>query len=102
MKGNFDIAKNIKSIEKLKLQLLNRVSSLFNAFNDDETGEELIDDICNILITSYLLGEKLGYDYKKIDEEIIKKLKLEAIDKIKENDYNYTDLEKYLKVRCRE
>lgn len=102
MKGNFDIAKNIKSIEKLKLQLLNRISSLFNAFNEDETGEELIDDICNILITSYLLGEKLGYDYKKIDEEILKRLRLEAIDKSREGEYNFSDLEKYLKVRSRE
>lgn len=102
MKGNFDIAKNIKSIEKLKLQLLNRVSSLFNAFNEDETGEELIDDICNILITGYLLGEKLGFDYRKIDEEIVKRLKLEAIDKNRESEYNFSNLEKYLKVRSRE
>ncbi|MGB9679716.1 MAG: MazG-like family protein [Thermoanaerobacteraceae bacterium] len=102
MKNNFDIAKNIKSIENLKLNILNSTASLFTNFNQDVTGEELLDDICNILISGYLLSERLGNDFKDTDEEIIKKLKLQSINMLDETGYNVNDLEKYLKKRGKE
>ncbi|MDI6604815.1 MAG: MazG-like family protein [Thermoanaerobacteraceae bacterium] len=101
MESNFDIAKNIKNIENLKIQLLNYTASLFKAFNDDDKSLELIDDICNILITAYLLGNKLGYDFTEIDEEIRKKIKLIPSD-IKQNDeYNYKEFAVYLQNKQR-
>lgn len=99
MENNFDIAKNIKIIENLKIELLNRTASLFNAFNQDDMSLELIDDICHIIITGYLLGNKLGYDYKELDEEIEKRIRLIPA-KIKEEDtLNYKELITYLRKR---
>ncbi|AIS53575.1 hypothetical protein TKV_c24580 [Thermoanaerobacter kivui] len=102
MKNNFEIAKNIMSIENLKINLLGKVYSLFKAFNEDEAGEVLIDNLCDILISAYLLGEKLGYDFEEMDEQVIKKLKLQIIDKNFDGDYNFSGLERYIKGRKRE
>ena len=67
MKNNLEIAKNIRSIENLKIKILGKVYSLLKAFNEDESGEVLVDNLCDILISAYLLGEKLGYDFEEID-----------------------------------
>ncbi|SHF03286.1 MazG-like family protein [Thermoanaerobacter uzonensis DSM 18761] len=102
MKNNLEIAKNIMSIENLKINLLGKVYSLFKAFNEDEDGEILIDNLCDILIFTYLLGEKLGYDFEEIDEALQKKLKLQIIDKNFEGEYNFSELQRYIKGRKRE
>lgn len=97
MENNFDIAKNIKSIENLKIQLLNRTASLFNAFNEDDMSLELIDDICHIVITGYILGNKLGYDFNELNEEILKRVKAIPADLNEENEYNLKELIAYLR-----
>ncbi|SNX53756.1 MazG-like family protein [Thermoanaerobacterium sp. RBIITD] len=99
MENNFDIAKNIKIIENLKIELLNRTASLFNAFNQDDMSLELIDDICHIIITGYLLGNKLGYDYKELDEEIEKRIRLIPAEIKEEDTLNYKELITYLRKR---
>lgn len=86
MKNNLEIAKNIMSIENLKINLLGKVYSLFKAFNEDEDGEVLIDNLCDILIFAYLLGEKLGYDFEEIDEALQKNSSFKLLIKtLKEN-----------------
>ncbi|EMT39672.1 MazG-like family protein [Thermoanaerobacter thermohydrosulfuricus] len=102
MKNNLEIAKNIRSIENLKIKILGKVYSLLKAFNEDESGEVLVDNLCDILISAYLLGEKLGYDFEEIDEALQKKLKLQIIDKNFEGEYNFSGLERYIKGRKRE
>lgn len=102
MKNNLEIAKNIRSIENLKIKILGKVYSLLKAFNEDESGEMLVDNLCDILISAYLLGEKLGYDFEEIDEALQKKLKLQIIDKNFEGEYNFSGLERYIKGRKRE
>ncbi|HCD10457.1 MAG: hypothetical protein XD37_0857 [Thermoanaerobacter thermocopriae] len=102
MKNNLEIAKNIRSIENLKIKILGKVYSLLKAFNEDESGEVLVDNLCDILISAYLLGEKLGYDFEEIDEALQKKLKLQIIDKNFEGEYNFSELERYIKGRKRE
>ncbi|AEM80016.1 MULTISPECIES: MazG-like family protein [Thermoanaerobacter] len=102
MKNNLEIAKNIRSIENLKIKILGKVYSLLKAFNEDESGEVLVDNLCDILISAYLLGEKLGYDFEEIDEALQKKLKLQIIDKDFEGEYNFSGLERYIKGRKRE
>lgn len=99
MKNNFEIAKNIRSIENLKIEILGKVYSLLKAFNENESGEVLVDNLCDILISAYLLGDKLGYDFEEIDEALLKKLKLQIIDKDLEREYNFSDLQKYISSR---
>ncbi|UZQ82994.1 MazG-like family protein [Thermoanaerobacter sp. RKWS2] len=86
MKNNLEIAKNIRSIENLKIKILGKVYSLLKAFNEDESGEVLVDNLCDILISAYLLGEKLGYDFEEIDEALQKNSNFKLLIKtLKEN-----------------
>ncbi|HHW56283.1 MAG TPA: hypothetical protein GXX15_01170 [Clostridia bacterium] len=102
MENNLEIAKNIRNIENLKIEILGKIYSLLKAFNEDESGEVLLDNLCDILISTYLLGEKLGYDFDEIDKAVMKKLKIQIIDKNFKEDYNFSGLERYIKGRKRE
>lgn len=99
MDNNFDITRNIKSLENLKVELLNRTASIFKAFNNDDMSLEIVDDICHIIITGYLLGSKLGYDFGEIDEEILKRIRSILAEVNEENSENYKDLIAHLKKR---
>ncbi|WHE07174.1 MazG-like family protein [Thermoanaerobacterium thermosaccharolyticum] len=99
MDNNFDITKNIKSLENLKVELLDRTASIFKNFNNDDISLELIDNICHVIITGYLLGNKLGYDFREIDEEILKRIKSILAEIDEEGSENYKDLIAYLKKR---
>lgn len=98
MENNFDITRNIKSLENLKVELLLKTASVFKNFNNDDLPQELIDDICYVIIIGYLLGDKLGYDFREIDEEILKRIKSISAD-IEEDSQNYRKLAEYLKKR---
>ncbi len=75
---NINIIKNLKTIEWLKCELLSSVAKLFQLLNegDEDSKENIIDIISNIILISYLLGEKLGISYKNMDTNIQKKLRI--------------------------
>ncbi len=69
-----DIARNIKTIEWLKTELIAGISSLFKGMlkNSDEL---IADSLANIVVGCYLLGKRLGLPYGALDEKIGEKVK---------------------------
>ena len=67
-----DIARNIKTIEWLKTELVAGISSLFKGML--KSNEELIaDSLANIVVGCYLLGKRLGLPFGALDEKSVKK-----------------------------
>ncbi|HLR21702.1 MAG TPA: MazG-like family protein [Tissierellaceae bacterium] len=78
---NIDIARNMKTIEWLKVELLSNIAYLHKVFvnNDDNTKEDLEDIISNIILQSYILGKRLGIDYEEMDSALQENIKLNLI-----------------------
>ena len=92
---NFDITKNIKTIEFLKSRLLSEVAFLHETMikvNSDR--EERTDVLTEIVILTYILSHKLGIDYNALDDKMINKLKLAILE---EDAGNIADMSKLLK-----
>lgn len=91
----FDITKNIKTIEVLKSRLLSEVAFLHeNMVQINSDKERRTDILSEIIILTYILSNKLGIDYKKLDEKVINKLKLAILE---EDSSSYTDISSLLK-----
>ncbi|NLS44711.1 MAG: hypothetical protein GX969_03095 [Firmicutes bacterium] len=69
-----DIARNIKSIEWLKTELITGVSSLFKGMLKNNN-ELIADSLANIVVGCYLLAKRLGLPYGALDEKIGIKVK---------------------------
>ncbi|MEW6228996.1 MAG: MazG-like family protein [Bacillota bacterium] len=69
-----DIARNLKTIEWLKTELVANLSSLFKSMlkNNDEA---IADSLANIVIGCYLLGKRLGLPHLALDAKIGEKVK---------------------------
>lgn len=80
-KGELDITKKIKIIERLKSQLLSNISMLFSNMVEENTndGNENIDILADIIILSYLLSDKLGVSNEALDIKLINKLRLAGL-----------------------
>lgn len=70
---DIDIARNIKTIEWLKTELLGSVADLFREMRDARE-ETIIDQLANVTIASYVLGRRLGVDFDRIDDAIKQKV----------------------------
>lgn len=80
-KGDLDITKTIKIIERLKSQILSNVSMLFSNMAEGTSGGsgENIDILADIIILSYLLSDKLGVSNEALDIKLINKLRLASL-----------------------
>lgn len=98
---DFDIMGNIKLIENYKTFLLSSVADLFATMAKGSKGnmDDVIDELSEIIILSYLLGKRLNLDYSAVDERILKKLKVGVLDeKNMEKEYqDYSKLIAYIK-----
>lgn len=76
-----DITKNIKIIEMLKCQILNCVadfhSSMIKTGNDFD---EKYDILADLIILSFILGNRTGIGYETLELKIKKKLKLGVLE----------------------
>lgn len=71
-----DIARNIRSIEWLKADMLDGFAALFKALI--KNGEDaIIDALAAIVIGCYLFGRRLGMGFGKIENRIRQKVKTE-------------------------
>lgn len=89
-----DITRNIKIIEHLKSELLMNNAFLFKSLaggSKEGISDSVIDIISNIIITSYLLGKRLGIEYSTIERKVKEKIRLGIVE---ENDIEryYRDL----------
>ncbi|GMQ57646.1 hypothetical protein AN1V17_20410 [Vallitalea sediminicola] len=80
-KGDFDITKTIRIIERLKSQLLSNVSALFSNMAEGNTGNtsENIDILADVIILSYLLSDRLGVSNEALDVKLVNKLRLASL-----------------------
>lgn len=81
-KDDFSIMENIKSIEKLKAQLICIIGEFFRLLTKggNIAKDAILNCISNAIIVLYVLGDKLGYSALEIDEDMKKKLKLGVIE----------------------
>lgn len=88
-KGDFDITKTIKIIERLKSQILSNVSTLFSNMADGnmDINNENIDILADIIILSYLLSDKLGVSNEGLDIKLINKLRLAGLQNAKNDEW---------------
>ncbi len=70
-----DIAKNARTIEWLKSELLNGVASLFKALLKGKE-DAITDSLANIVIASYVLARRLGINFARLETKVENKLDL--------------------------
>ncbi len=73
-----DIARNIRTIEWLKAELVSRVGFLLQAMLKDRE-EEITEALAGIMISSYLLGSRLGVDFGRLDKKVLGKVRANAL-----------------------
>lgn len=80
--NGIDITKNIKIIDWLKSELLSSVASLFEILVRGIKGQKdiLTDVLANIILVTYVLGQRLGINYAKMDRKIEDKIKLGVLE----------------------
>jgi hypothetical protein len=98
---NIDILGNMKVMESYKTYLLSAVADLYSTMSKGNKAdmEDIVEELADIAMLSYLLGKRLGINYSTIDDSIIKKLRLGILEENNiERDYqDYSKLISYLK-----
>lgn len=70
-----DIARNLKTVEWLKSELVSSLANLFKALIRGHE-EPILESLANIIVATYLLGKRVGINFSKVD------LKVESIVKM--------------------
>lgn len=99
-KLKLNITKNLKTIEWLKAELVDGVSSLFKAMIPNRENI-IINSLIRLIIAAYLLGKRLGFTYEKIEGELESQIDILIEDKheIEEWFGDLSELKKHLKDR---
>ncbi|SDL14680.1 MazG-like family protein [Natronincola ferrireducens] len=81
-KNNKDIGKNLKMVEFLKCELLNTIALLFETMVKGlKNSQELVlECLVNILLVTYTLGKRLGFDYSTLDRKLEEKIKTSILE----------------------
>lgn len=72
-----NIAENIKTVEILKVEILQKITDLFGdiaAEADGETYARIADDAANLINLVYIIASRLGVSYEDIEDRIRLKL----------------------------
>jgi len=82
---DIDIVKNMRTVEWLKAQLLGTVANLYAtlASGEDNTRENLEDNISNLILETLLLGKRLGLSYESINSALRDNIKVNLIEEHK-------------------
>lgn len=100
---NFDIIGNMNTIDGYKTYLIGFVADLFSTMNKSKGNtaynDEIIDEIADIIICSYLISKRIGINYDKIDKRIMDKLKIGLLEDDSSDKFgqDYSSLISYLK-----
>lgn len=82
-----DVFQRLKMIEKLKCALLSKVADLFYAMAETEEVEQSsVDILAQVMMLSYMLGNRIGVQYEVLDLKILDKLK-EELKTIEEDEW---------------
>ncbi|GIP00867.1 hypothetical protein J14TS5_59520 [Paenibacillus lautus] len=74
MPKDLDVAKRAKVIEWLKTEVIDNVSRLFKALWEGST-TKVGDSLASLMMSSYILGRRLGLTYRDLDDLLLEKLK---------------------------
>ncbi|MBU5673696.1 MazG-like family protein [Paenibacillus brevis] len=74
MQKEMDVAKRAKVIEWLKTEVVDHVSRLFKALWEGST-TRIMDSLASLMVSSYILGRRLGISYRDLDEAVLDKLR---------------------------
>ncbi|GGH30050.1 MazG-like family protein [Paenibacillus segetis] len=74
MHKEMDVAKRAKVIEWLKTEVVDHVARLFKALWEGST-TRVSDSLASLIVSSYILGRRLGVSYRDLDDTIMDKLK---------------------------
>lgn len=72
-KPELDIARNVRTIEWLKAELVGGVSALFKALMKNSE-ESILDALANVVVACYLLGKRLGINFSRLDLKVESKV----------------------------
>ena len=78
---DIDVTQNIKLVEKLKSELLSSVAELYRQMFSATDIKDMTETISDVIIFTYLLGNKLGIGSEAIDLKAVSKLKLNVVEK---------------------
>lgn len=65
----FNITRNLKTIELLKTEVLDGISSLFKAMIPNHE-KKIINSLVRLIISAYTLGRRLGVSYDHLEQEL--------------------------------
>ncbi len=103
MQKDTDITRDIRIIEFLKSELLTSLASLFNNLlkGSKANREALLDVTANIILVTYMLGKRLGFNHKAIDSKILDKIKIGRLEENEEEKWygDLSELSDYIKKR---
>ncbi|AIQ77203.1 hypothetical protein BSK66_01550 [Paenibacillus odorifer] len=71
---DLDVAKRAKVIEWLKTEVIDQVSRLFKALWEGST-TRVGDSLASLIMSSYILGRRLGIPYRSLDDLLLEKLR---------------------------
>ncbi|MDI9568290.1 MAG: MazG-like family protein [bacterium] len=72
--GEFDLARNLRTIEWLKAQILEQTSFLFKAMLQGR--EELIlEALAGIIISLFVLTRRLGLSFTRLEKKLLQQVK---------------------------
>ncbi|WP_031514303.1 MazG-like family protein [Desulfofalx alkaliphila] len=91
------IAKNIRIIEWLKADILSSAAALFKAMVKGSE-ERILDALASLIISTYVLGRRLGINFSRLDIKVESKLR-ESIDENHQVERWYGDLSELLQYR---
>ncbi|MEG0371542.1 MAG: MazG-like family protein [Clostridium sp.] len=100
---NFDIIGNMNTIDGYKTYLIGFVADLFATMNKSKGNtaynEEIIDEVADIIMCSYLISKRIGINYDKIDKRIMDKLKVGLLEEkeVDRQSKDYTSLINYMR-----
>lgn len=98
---NIDILSNMRVIESYKSYLLSAVADLFATMSKAGSAgmDEIVEELADITMLSYLLGKRLGINYSAIDDKMLKKLKLGVVEEnnIEKQYQDYSKLMSYIR-----
>lgn len=89
------IARDLKTIEWLKAELTAGVAGLFRALWKNSE-EQVSDHLANLVVTSYVLGRRLGVDYARLDAKVEQTVRANTKNKHELESW-YGDFSSYLK-----
>ncbi|HHV45126.1 MAG TPA: hypothetical protein GXX57_10745 [Firmicutes bacterium] len=95
-KPEINIARNLRSIEVLKAELLSGVAALFRGMV--KSNEDVISDsLSRLIICAYTLGRRLGIGFSRLDARVDSKLKayLDNQERTEDLYHDFSELQNY-------